>query len=167
MRNRQKSRTLAANVNETRASTHTQPRRYRSKIDGLLVLALAGVPLVVFLSIAAGVFALPASLRLAMLAVMAGFFGLPLWSFLATHYTIDANTLTVRSGPFRWVIALAQIESVTATRDARSGPALSLDRLLVRYGGGRQMLISPQDKEAFLHDLERTRQQAGGGRSSP
>jgi len=121
----------------------------------LLVVALLVVPLALFSSLGSGLLGLPMALRLATLLPLVGLFCLVLWTMLSTYYTIDETDLTVRSGPMRWVIALSQIESVTPTRDARSGPALSLDRLRICYGGGRQMLISPQDKEAFIRDLER------------
>lgn len=139
-----------------------QPRRYRSRVDALLVVALLGVPLALFMSIGSGLLGLPIVLRLATLLPLIALFCLVLWSMAATHYTIDTKNLTVRSGPIRWVIALSQIESVTPTRDARSGPALSLDRLRIRYAGGRQILISPQDKEAFIRDLERHLRQVLG-----
>jgi len=142
-------------VNKTGEPARQQPRRYRSRADALLVVALIGVPLALFTSLGSGLLGLPIATRLATLFPLIGIFCLVLWSMLATHYTIDATKLTVRSGPMRWVISLSQIESVTPTRDARSGPALSLDRLRICYGGGRQILISPQEKEAFIRDLER------------
>jgi len=77
------------------------------------------------------------------------------WMMLATYYTLDDQDLTVRCGPFRWRIALREIGAVSATRDPSSGPALSLDRLRVEYGGGRALLISPRDASGFLMDLER------------
>jgi len=147
-----------ANVKSSGEPAH----HYRSKVDGLLIVVLAGVPLAVFMVFAAGLLALPVVARLAALLLVAGLFGLLLWTLLATQYSIDANTLTVRSGPFRWVIDLARIESVTATRDARSGPALSLDRLCICYDGGRQILISPLDQEAFLRNLEQSRRRCLG-----
>ena len=142
-------------MNKTGEPVREQPRRYRSRVDALLIVALLGAPLALFMSLGSGLLGLPLTLRLATLLPLVGLFCLLAWTLLATHYTIDEYNLTVRSGPFRWVIALSQIESVTPTRDARSGPALSLDRLRICYGGGRQMLISPQEKEAFIRDLER------------
>jgi len=147
-------------VNKTGEPARAQPRRYRSRVDALLIVALLGVPLALFMSLGSGLLGLPIGLRLATLLPLIVLFTLMLWSLLATHYTIDADNLTVRSGPMRWVIALSQIESVAPTRDARSGPALSLDRLRICYGGGRQILISPKDKEAFIRDLERGLHQA-------
>ena len=142
-------------MNKTGEPAREQPRRYRSRVDTLLVVALLVIPLALFSSLGSGLLGLPIALRLATLVPLVGLFCLVLWTLLSTYYTIDERNLTVRSGPMRWVIALSQIESVTPTRDARSGPALSLDRLRICYGGGRQMLISPQDKEGFIRDLER------------
>lgn len=70
-----------------------------------------------------------------------------------TSYTIDRRVLTVRSGPFRWKVPLDEIESVEATRSPLSSPALSLDRLRVRYGKRRSILVSPADKERFLQAI--------------
>jgi len=142
-------------VNKTGESAREQPRCYRSRVDTLLVVALLVIPLALFSSLGSGLLGLPIALRLATLLPLVGIFCLVLWTLRSTYYTINESDLTVRSGPMRWVIALSQIESVTPTRDARSGPALSLDRLRICYGGGRQMLISPQDKESFIRDLER------------
>jgi hypothetical protein len=72
----------------------------------------------------------------------------------------------VRSGPFRWTIALDDIHAVTPSRDLRSGPALSLDRLRIEYGPGREILISPRDQSGFLHDLEHRRLVSAGRREA-
>ena len=77
---------------------------------------------------------------------------------LGTYYTVDKGVLRVVCGPFRWRIAIKDIISVTPSRNPLSSPALSLDRLLIRYGKGRRILVSPDDKRAFLravgHDEE-------------
>ena len=79
-----------------------------------------------------------------------------LWSFYGTSYTLHADQLRIRSGPFRFLVPLSNITSVTPSRDPRSSPACSLDRLEVRYRGGRsRILISPKDKAAFLEALVR------------
>lgn len=156
----------AGKVNKTDKQPGELARSYRSRVDGLLALALFLVPCALFAALAAGLPTLPSALRLAVLLPLAGVWALALWSFLATSYRIDASTLTVRSGPLRWVIALSQIESVRPTREARSAPALSLDRLRISYAGGRQLLVSPKDKEEFLRHLERGRAQALGARPS-
>ena len=130
------------------------PRTYRSKVDGFVVLAFCGLALA--LSLAVGtIFTLPTPERLLALLILgpAGV-GLPLWTLLTTHYTIDGTSLHVRSGPFRWTIPLRDIRLITPTRDSTSSPALSLDRLRIEYGGGRVLLVSPREKDTFLRDLQ-------------
>jgi hypothetical protein len=68
---------------------------------------------------------------------------------VGTHYTVDGDTLRVACGPFRWKVPIDSIESVEATRNPLSSPALSLDRLRIRYGK-RRIIISPADKSGFL-----------------
>ena len=72
---------------------------------------------------------------------------------LRTYYTVDKGVLRIVSGPFRWTIGIDQIGSVTQTRSPLSSPALSLDRLLIRYGKRRRIMVSPADKHGFLRAI--------------
>jgi PH (Pleckstrin Homology) domain-containing protein len=79
-----------------------------------------------------------------------------LWSFYGTSYTLLADQLLIRSGPFRFRVPLAEITSVAPSRSPKSSPACSLDRLEIRYRGDRsRILISPEDKAGFLEALGR------------
>ena len=80
--------------------------------------------------------------------------GLPIWLLVATSYQIESGRLTIRSGPFRWTVLLRDIESIEPSRSMLSGPALSLDRLEIRYQQGRKVLVSPENREKFLHAIE-------------
>lgn len=76
------------------------------------------------------------------------------WLLYGTRYGILGGVLVVRCGPFRWRIPLSGVDSVRPTRNPLSSPAPSLDRLAVRYDGGRRtILISPEDKGGFLRAL--------------
>ena len=75
------------------------------------------------------------------------------WIWTTTDYTLTSGELLIRSGPFRWRVPLADIREVTPTRNPLSSPALSLDRLEIRYGRMGFLLISPQDKNGFLRSL--------------
>ncbi len=78
-----------------------------------------------------------------------------------TTYTVDRQDLLVRSGPFRWRIALKDISRITPTRSPLSSPALSLDRLRIEYqGGSKHILVSPADAKGFLAAVEATRNAA-------
>ena len=68
----------------------------------------------------------------------------------STRYEVADREVIVRSTPFRWRIEIESIESIRPSRSPASSPALSLDRLEIRYGGGRTLLVSPKDREGFL-----------------
>lgn len=80
--------------------------------------------------------------------------GLPLWLFLTTDYRVENGLCHVRSGPFRWTITLDSITSITPTRNPLSSPALSLDRLQIRYDSNKTILLSPKNQAAFIAALE-------------
>jgi hypothetical protein len=75
------------------------------------------------------------------------------WIWTGTDYTLTSAELLVRSGPFRWRVPLAEIREVTPTHNPLSSPALSLDRLEIRYRKMGFLLISPEDKDGFLRSL--------------
>jgi len=88
-----------------------------------------------------------------LIGVLAGV-GLPLWILANTNYTLTDMTLHVRCGPFSYKVPIAEISSVTPTRSILSAPALSLDRLRIEYSRGKVVVISPEDRERFLKDLD-------------
>ncbi len=136
------------------------PVTYPSEVDLWLVLVLAGSALATF----AGAAVLwrdegPREALGALITAMA-ITGFVSWVMLATSYTVDGRDLTVRSGPFRWRVPLSDIRSVEPARgflSLRSGPALSMKRLVVTYRNGRTLLVSPKDQQRFMADI-RSRQ---------
>lgn len=78
---------------------------------------------------------------------------LPIWLVVSTRYIVDSELLRIHCGPFRWKIRLDEIESLRATRNPLSSPALSLDRVMIRYRNGRQIMVSPEDKQKFADAL--------------
>jgi len=126
-------------------------RRFKSKFDRWLiaVLLLAIVfdicGIVAFLRFESDpvVLAISVSMSLLVIALIASV-------SLGTHYTVERNTLRIVSGPFRWKVPIDTITSVEATHSPFSSPALSLDRLRIRYGRNRRIMISPADKAGFL-----------------
>ncbi len=130
------------------------PHIYPSRIDGALVLLmlapqLGALGMVAVLASRAALFPGRGLVLAALLASAV----LALWVLLVTRYTLDGATLTVRSGPFSWVIALKDIRAVGRTDDRRSAPALSLRRLRIEYGAGRAIMVSPREEAQFLADL--------------
>jgi hypothetical protein len=139
---------------------------YTSKVDVWLIAVLIGVALLGFL---VGLAALRASgvsgkrapfLFTALLPLAIGL-GLPIWMYTSTRYVLNDNTLLVKSGGFSWQIPVAEITAITPTRNARSSPALSLDRLRIDYSVDKSVMISPKLKQQFLQDLDARRAKPG------
>ena len=129
-------------------------KRFRSKIDRW-ILALLVIVIIVQV-VAVGGAALQAGDPLAttgLIMTMIAIIGLMVWLLVGTHYTVDGDTLRIVSGPFRWKIAIDTINAVESTRSPISSPALSLDRLRLRYGNKRSIMISPADKAGFLRAI--------------
>ncbi len=133
---------------------------FPSKVDTWVAVLLAGAPLAVVLGpLLQGDYGDdPAGLWLSGFAFLflVGIYGLLVFPM---RYGVGEEELTVRAGLLRWRVPLGQIESVRPSRSPFSSPALSLNRLEVRWGRGlhRRVLISPRDRERFLGLLaERT-----------
>jgi hypothetical protein len=126
---------------------------FRSKVDGWLVAALLTSAAASALAVVIVGFAESPRLALAISPLLLLSVGLPVWLLRATSYTLTASELHVRCGPFAWRVPLREISAVTATRNPLSSPALSLDRLRIDFGRGRSIMISPEDKEAFVREL--------------
>lgn len=126
---------------------------FRSKIDWWLAIpfaiAFGGMLLSAYVSVMLGSW-LMLLLPLACLA----FFS---WIIFGTFYHIEDDNLLVRSGPFRWRIAIKDIRRIIPTHNPLSSPALSLDRLRIEYGNGRSIMVSPADKEGFQAAIEQAR----------
>jgi hypothetical protein len=76
--------------------------------------------------------------------------------FARTSYTVNDSNLVVSCGMLRWIVPVTSIVSVSPTDDPSSAPALSLDRLLIKYEVGgemREILISPADQRGFIETL--------------
>jgi hypothetical protein len=74
-----------------------------------------------------------------------------LWLMTGTWYRVTREHLQIRCGPIRGKVPLRDIRSITPSRSLLSGPALSLDRMLVKYrGSALGVLISPKDKSGLL-----------------
>lgn len=76
-----------------------------------------------------------------------------IYLLVTTRYTLTPQELLIASGPIQKRVPLASIISVAPSRNPLSSPALSLDRLEIRYGKFDSVLISPADKAGFLTAL--------------
>jgi hypothetical protein len=129
-----------------------QTLEFRSKVDNWFMAALLGTIAVGVTTVAVAAWrGGPIGLMLAMLVLP---IGLPIWLLRSTRYVLTDSRLDIRSGPFSWTVQLDQVRSIARTRNPRSSPALSLDRLRIDYGSGRWIMISPEDPERFMREIE-------------
>lgn len=133
-------------------------KRFKSKIDRWIVLLLVVVIATEIVAIGTAAFQAGDPLALTGLILTAiAVVALMIWLMLGTHYTVDRGILKIVSGPFRWKVTIDRITSVEATKSLLSSPALSLDRIRIRYGKKRRIMVSPADKAGFLkaigHDI--------------
>ena len=124
---------------------------FRSKVDAWLALTVAGGLGWIWFSLAQRIWA-GRTTDVLDLIVPPFTSALMIWIFRATYYVVTVDKLIVRSGPFRRVVPLSSITRLRATRNPRKAPALSLDRIEVRYGS-KQVLVSPRDKPGFVRAM--------------
>lgn len=124
--------------------------RFRSSVDMWFYLVVLGSMLTVMLAVGPILDAPTGGRVLLASSIFLIAVALPLWLLMGTYYTVATDELRIRSGPFRWVIALSDIEHVRPSRSPISSPALSLNRLEIIYAGGKRVLISPRNPERFL-----------------
>ena len=81
-------------------------------------------------------------------------FGFLVCVLFRVQYVLTPTDLLIRYPAMNRRIPLTEIYEVFPTNNAIASPALSLDRLHVRYRSHRfGVLISPKDKQAFMIDL--------------
>ena len=68
------------------------------------------------------------------------------------RYTILDDALSVRCGLICYQVPLDEIDSVERSSTWRSGPALSMRRVLITTPK-RYVVVSPLDREEFIEDL--------------
>ena len=128
-------------------------KRFNSRVDRWLVFVLVATVMGQLIAISAALSASEATpavlvgIGVLLLTVI-----LFIWLLRSTYYEIRGDTLRIVSGPYRVRIPVEMIESIEPTRSPLSSPALSLDRLRIRYGK-KQVLVSPADKRGFLRAL--------------
>lgn len=71
---------------------------------------------------------------------------------LPCRYTILADTLSIRCGLMFCQVPLSDITNIEFSNTWRSGPALSMKRVLITTNK-RSHILSPRDREQFIQDL--------------
>jgi len=121
---------------------------YRSKLGLELVIPISIVFGIVFFMMLAND---PNWLGMIIVAAVLLFF---IYLFQNTYYTIQDKTLLIQCGVlYQSSIDIQHIQRISETNNPLSAPAASLDRLEIKYHNNRFVLVSPQDKQAFIQHL--------------
>lgn len=126
---------------------------FRSRVDGWIAALLIAGALITLGSAGFAMLKAPPADAMVVLAVTLGGQGIVLWLVLSIRYVVKGGVLHVHAGPFHHRIPLSSIHSVRPSRNPVSSPAMSLDRLEIRYADDRRILISPRDRDAFLRAI--------------
>ena len=118
--------------------------RHKAKIDWWIGAVLFLAPLIPLLS-----YPKPAAIAASVFSILL-LFGL----IFPQSYETTETELVLRAGLRKIRIPYTAITAIRPTTDSRSALAMSLDRVLVEYQSGEQ-LIAPQDQSAFFADLQR------------
>lgn len=121
-------------------------RSFHTKVDAWLVVVMAlpvlfiGYELIIDFS---WFLLLPFAFIIAIYAVT-----------LPCYYTIENQHLKIRAGIIiKKDIDIQQISRIAESNDPISSPAMSLKRLRIDFGQGDYILISPQNRKAFIELL--------------
>jgi len=72
----------------------------------------------------------------------------------STFYIINRDVLTIKCGIlYSKSIEIKSIKRIIETNNPISSPALSLDRLQIKYGQYHSVIISPKHKEEFINQI--------------
>lgn len=132
---------------------------YPSRVDSWLAIVMGGVPLIV---IAVGVFTLTTSVGAGIVAIITGLVvgGVIAALSIPCVYTLTDDSLKIRSGLLEDEVPLRKIRGAEKSGSLWSAPALSLRRVKVTLEDGVRV-ISPQDRDGFIADLDTRLRQAG------
>ncbi len=130
-------------------------RWYRSKIDWWLAPLLALPPIAASaVAVSSAMTGDPSEMAGGLGAVLF-VAGIYVGCVFPMRYGISSDRLIIRFGLCRQHVLFSDILEIHPTRNPLSSPALSLDRLHVRFGKGifSAVMISPGQRERFLEDL--------------
>ena len=75
--------------------------------------------------------------------------------YATTKYIVDGENLVVKAGfLFNETIFIPAIKTIARTRTPLSAPALSLDRIEIRYSTQRSVIISPRERMKLINHLK-------------
>lgn len=128
---------------------------FKSKIGTSLIFAMA-VP-ILFALVAFSLTKGPGFVVLASCLPLCGVEGLFVRMLTKTSYCLSGSRLRIKSVDYEIDLAISEILAVRPSRDPRSSPALSLDRIDINFiheGRKASVLISPKKRNEFLVELQ-------------
>jgi hypothetical protein len=126
-----------------------EEQRFSSKVDAWYFLLMAAV---LILGSGAAAPAVVAGRWWIAVVVVVAPVGLLTWNLLTTYYVVSRDTLSVHCLLLRKTVPLASVTTLRGSRDFRSSPALSRDRIEVLYDND-SVLVSPKDRTAFIRAI--------------
>ena len=77
--------------------------------------------------------------------------------WFGTRYVIQGDFLIIKIGPFNYTkIDVKTIKSIdNAKGNLMSAPANSFNRINIKYGKLKEILLSPKSREQFFEDLQK------------
>lgn len=124
---------------------------FASKKDTFYSLIVWGTVIFAFL-----VIILSFSLNIiAVLSSVLGLLGIVLlfWLWFGTNYRVEKEHIQIKYGPFKKKVTIQDINSISKRKSILATPALSIDRLVLKYGKYDEMLLSPKNEKKFIELL--------------
>ena len=128
-----------------------EEEQFKSKVDVWLILVVFGTPAALMIQ---GLL-LPDEQVAKYIILGIGAFlsvALPLAVF-PCKYALSRDHLNIQCGRYKQKIPYTEIERVEESNSWLSAPALSIRRVQISFGRNSQ-LISPWDRETFIHHLK-------------
>ncbi|EMI55049.1 PH domain-containing protein [Rhodopirellula sallentina] len=146
------SSTADAESQSTSARRRSDRKVHQSAIDWW-VAVLLGAPIVGAVAVAAYLIALgrPGDASV-MFLTAAGILVVTAIFTVPCRYTLLTDTLSIRCGVVCYQVPYETIREVRKSATLRSGPALSLRRVVVKTDR-REHILSPVDRERFIEQL--------------
>lgn len=124
---------------------------FASKKDSLYTIAVWGTTVILFLSIILNFTLTSFNLLWGLIGFTA--IGLLMWIWFGTGYRIVNETIIIKNGPFKSIVRVEDINSISKRKSLLATPSLSVDRLVLHYGKYGEMLLSPENETEFIELL--------------
>ncbi len=124
---------------------------FASKKDSLYSLAVWGTIVILFFSIILNFSLTLFNFFWGLIGLIA--IGFLIWIWFGTGYRIENETIKIKNGPFKWMVHIQDINSISKRKSLLATPSLSVDRLVLHYGKYGEMLLSPKAESEFIELL--------------